>query len=174
MAFKTSKGKDALFTEINITPLTDIFLVLLIIMMVIAPTFQSNDSSIKMPEINSGLTVEQKNATISVTKDGKFYINGTTILEDDLYNQLVALKPKLEKKEIVVKADESVKSREIMKIMRAAQDAEFEKLVVAGEPLSKKEQKKLEKKENQQTSKAITQKTQEEYRRTLGEIPSEE
>lgn len=174
MAFKTSKGKDALFTEINITPLTDIFLVLLIIMMVIAPTFQSNDSSIKMPEINSGLTVEQKNATISVTKDGKFYINGTTILEDDLYNQLVALKPKLEKKEIVVKADESVKSREIMKIMRAAQDAEFEKLVVAGEPLSKKEQKKLEKKENKQTSKAITQKTQEEYRRTLGEIPSEE
>ena len=63
MAFKTSKGKEALFTEINITPLTDIFLVLLIIMMVIAPTFQSNDSSIKMPEINSGLTVEQKNAT---------------------------------------------------------------------------------------------------------------
>ena len=61
-----------------------------------------------------------------------------------------------------------------MKIMRAAQDAEFEKLVVAGEPLSKKEQKKLEKKENKQTSKAITQKTQEEYRRTLGEIPSEE
>jgi len=60
MAFKTSKGKDALFTEINITPLTDIFLVLLIIMMVIAPTFQSHDSNIKMPEINSGLTVEQK------------------------------------------------------------------------------------------------------------------
>ena len=144
MAFKTSKGKEALFTEINITPLTDIFLVLLIIMMVIAPTFQSNDSSIKMPEINSGLSVEQKNATISVTKDGKFFVNGSQIQESDLYNQLVALKPSLEKKEVVVKADESVKSREIMKIMKAAQDAEFEKLVVAGEPLSKKEQKKLE------------------------------
>ena len=119
MAFKTSKGKDALFTEINITPLTDIFLVLLIIMMVIAPTFQSNDSSIKMPEINSGLTVEQKNATISVTKEGLFFVNGTQIQEDDLYNQLIALKPSLEKKEVVVKADESVKSREIMKIMKA-------------------------------------------------------
>lgn len=98
MAFKTSKGKEALFTEINITPLTDIFLVLLIIMMVIAPTFQSNDSSIKMPEINSGLSVEQKNATISVTKDGKFFVNGSQIQESDLYNQLVALKPSLEKK----------------------------------------------------------------------------
>ena len=114
MAFKTSKGKDALFTEINITPLTDIFLVLLIIMMVIAPTFQSNDSSIKMPEINSGLSVEQKNTTISVTKDNQFYINGTLIQENDIYNQLIALKPKLENKEIVVKADESVKSKEIM------------------------------------------------------------
>lgn len=67
-------------------------------MMVIAPTFQSNDSSIKMPEINSGLSVEQKNATISVTKDGKFFVNGSQIQESDLYNQLVALKPSLEKK----------------------------------------------------------------------------
>ena len=174
MAFKTSKGKEALFTEINITPLTDIFLVLLIIMMVIAPTFQSNDSSIKMPEINSGLSVEQKNATISVTKDGKFFVNGSQIQESDLYNQLVALKPSLEKKEVVVKADESVKSREIMKIMKAAQDAEFEKLVVSGEPLSKKEQKKLETTQKQTQTTTVPVKTEDEYRSTVGEIPSEE
>lgn len=177
MSFKTSKGKDALFTEINITPLTDIFLVLLIIMMVIAPTFQSNDSSIKMPEINSGLTVEQKNATISVTKDGRFYINGSQIQEDDIYNQLIAMKPKLEKKEVVVKADESVKSKEIMKIMKAAQDAEYEKLVVAGEPLTKKEQKKLQKSGTQiaptASEKPVTY-PEHEYRQTVGEIPSEE
>ena len=46
MGMKTGKGKNAMFTEINITPLTDIFLVLLIIMMVVAPTFQSVDNSI--------------------------------------------------------------------------------------------------------------------------------
>lgn len=181
MAFKTAKGKDALFTEINITPLTDIFLVLLIIMMVIAPTFQSNDSSIKMPEINSGLSVEQKNATISVTKDGMFFVNGTQIQEDDIYNQLIALKPKLEKKEVVVKADESVKSREIMKIMKAAQDAEFDKLVVAGEPLSKREQKKLQTNTEQkqvsvpvQTESATQTQNYDDYRSSVGEIPSEE
>lgn len=174
MAFKTSKGKEALFTEINITPLTDIFLVLLIIMMVIAPTFQSNDSSIKMPEINSGLVVEQKNATISVTKEGNFYVNGAQVKEDDIYSQLVALKPKLEKKEVVVKADESVKSREIMKIMRAAQDAEFDKLIVAGEPLSKKEQKQLKTKDVQNNSADISQNSTQEYKDTIDEIPSEE
>ena len=50
-----------------------------------------------------------------------------------------------------VKADAQAKSSEIMKIMRAAQAAGFEKLIVAGEPLSKKEQEKLkeEQAENQ-------------------------
>lgn len=159
MAFKTSKGKEALFTEINITPLTDIFLVLLIIMMVIAPTFQSIDNNIKVPEINSGLSVEAKDAVVAVTKDGSMFVNGKKITEDRLVPELLALKPSLEKKEVVVKADESAKSREIMKIMQAAQSAEFEKLIVAGEPLSKKEQKKLE-----QTS----------SKNRLQEIPSEE
>lgn len=142
---KNSKGKEALFTEINITPLTDIFLVLLIIMMVVAPTFQSNDTSIKVPEINSGIAVEQRNATVSVTKEGDMYLNGTPVTEENLSNELSALKDSLEKPELVVKADEKVKSAKIMEIMNAAQDAEYKKLIVAGEPLSKKEQKELKK-----------------------------
>lgn len=144
MAMKTSKGKDALFTDINITPLTDIFLVLLIIMMVVAPTFQSVDNSISVPEINSGVSIEQKNATVSVTKEGIMYINGKQINPESLTSELIALKPSLEKKEVVVKADEKAKSSEIMKIMDAAKEAEFTKLVVAGEPLSKKDQKNLQ------------------------------
>ena len=137
-----------MFTEINITPLTDIFLVLLIIMMVVAPTFQSMDNEISVPEINSGIAIEQKNATISITKDGQMYLNGTPVTEDQLTSELTALKETLEKPEVVVKADEKVKSSEIMKVMNAAQDAEYKKLIVAGEPLSKKEQKDL--KENKQ------------------------
>lgn len=144
MSIKTAKGKDALFTEINITPLTDIFLVLLIIMMVVAPTFQSMDNSITIPEINSGVAVENKNATVSVTKEGVMYINGKEIKPENLASELLAIKDTLEKKEVVVKADEKAKSSEIMQIMDAAKEAEFTKLILAGEPLSKKEQKKLE------------------------------
>lgn len=143
---KTNKGKEALFTEINITPLTDIFLVLLIIMMVVAPTFQSNDTSITVPEINSGISIEQRNATVAVTKEGKLYLNGNPTSEEKLTEELVALKPSLEKPELVVKADERVKSAKIMEIMNAAQSAEYKKLIVAGEPLSKKEQKELKQK----------------------------
>lgn len=144
MSIKTSKGKDALFTEINITPLTDIFLVLLIIMMVVAPTFQSTDNSITVPEINSGVAIEQQNATVSVTKEGLMYVNGKQINPDSLTSELLAIKDTLAKKEVVVKADEKAKSAEIMKIMDSAKEAEFTKLVLAGEPLSRKEQKQLE------------------------------
>lgn len=147
MAMSSKKGK--IFTEINITPLTDIFLVLLIIMMVVAPTFQSMDNSISVPEINSGTSIEQKNATVSLTKEGIMYINGREINESDLITELTTLKPTLENPELVVKADEKVKSSEIMKVMNAAQEAEYKKLIVAGEPLSKKEQKDL-KQENEQ------------------------
>ena len=143
MAFSSNK-KGKLFTEINITPLTDIFLVLLIIMMVIAPSFQSMDNNISVPEINSGISVEQKNATISITKEGSYYINGKSIQPETLVAELEQLKPTLEKKEVVVKADEKVKSSVIMTIMDAAQDAHYKKLIVAGEPLNKKDQKKLE------------------------------
>ena len=139
-----STKKDKLFTEINITPLTDIFLVLLIIMMVVAPTFQSMDNAISVPEINSGVSIEQKNAEVAITKEGLMYINGREINSETLTDELIALKPSLEKPEVVVKADQNVKSSEIMKVMNAAQDAEYKKLIVAGEPLSKKEQKDLQ------------------------------
>lgn len=153
MSIKTSKGKDALFTEINITPLTDIFLVLLIIMMVVAPTFQSTDNSITVPEINSGVAIEQQKATVSVTKEGLMYLNGKEITPANLANELVAIKDTLEKKEVVVKADEKAKSSEIMQIMDAAKEAEFTKLTLAGEPLSRKEQKKLKDKSLPKTQK---------------------
>ncbi|MBR6162702.1 biopolymer transporter ExbD [bacterium] len=147
MSFGSDK-EQKLFTEINITPLTDIFLVLLIIMMVIAPTFQSMGTDINVPEINSGIAVEQKNATVSVTKQGQFYLNGAPITEDKLTLELQKLRPTLEKPEVVVKADVDVKSSEILKIMAAAQVAEYSKLIVAGEPLSKKEQSELAQQDN--------------------------
>ena len=165
MSFGSNK-KQSLFTEINITPLTDIFLVLLIIMMVIAPTFQSMGQDINVPEINSGISVEQKNAVISVTKQGQFYLNGAPITPDQITSELTKLKPSLEKPEVVVKADVDVKSSEILKIMAAAQIAEYSKLIVAGEPLSKKEQTEL-------ASKQQTASEEEQPKQHSVKIPSE-
>lgn len=147
MGIKT--GKKALFTEINITPLTDIFLVLLIIMMVVAPTFQSVDNSITIPEVNSGNSIEQGKVVVSVTKDGTIYVDSKKSSEEFLVDDLEAVKPaEGTPAELVVKADEKVKSSVIMTIMDAAQDAQYKKLIVAGEPLTKKDQKKLEETSN--------------------------
>ena len=151
MGIKT--GKKALFTEINITPLTDIFLVLLIIMMVVAPTFQSVDNTITIPEVNSGNAIEQGKVTVSVTKDGTIYVESKRSSTETLVADLEAVKnPEDKLSELVVKADEKVKSSVIMTIMDAAQDANYKKLIVAGEPLNKKDQKKLEESNYKNTS----------------------
>ena len=146
MSFSSNK-KQKLFTEINITPLTDIFLVLLIIMMVVAPSFQSMDSAVDVPEVNNGVNIENPKVTVSVIKDGTMYVNGEQTSASKLTDKLIAVKDTAEKAEVIVKADKNIKSSKIMDIMNAAQNAEYQKLVVAGEPLNKKEQKKLQEQE---------------------------
>ena len=143
MAF-SNKKKQKLFTEINITPLTDIFLVLLIIMMVVAPSFQSMDNAVDVPEVNNGINIEDSKVTVSVLQDGSMYVNGEPTTTSALTDKLLAAKTGPEKAEVVVKADKNIKSAKIMTIMNAAQDAEYKKLVVAGEPLNKKEQQEIE------------------------------
>ena len=148
MSIKLSKeegGKKQTFNEINITPLTDIFLVLLIIMMVIAPSFQSMDNDIKIPEISSGTGIEELNATVSVTKSGELFLNGEKITKDIVEERLITLIKENDAKEVTVKADKEAKSSDILNIMHAAQNAGYKKLIVAGEPLSTKEQDKLQK-----------------------------
>lgn len=148
MAF-SNKKKQKLFTEINITPLTDIFLVLLIIMMVVAPSFQSMDNAVDVPEVNNGVNIEDTKVTVSVLQDGSMYVNGEPTKTSALTDKLLAAKTDPEKAEVVVKADKNIKSAKIMTIMNAAQDAEYKKLVVAGEPLNKKEQQEIERKAGQ-------------------------
>jgi biopolymer transport protein ExbD/biopolymer transport protein TolR len=162
MAFGSNKqGK--IFSEINITPLTDIFLVLLIIMMVVAPSFQSNDTAVDVPEINNGVNIEESKVSVSVTADGLIYVNGAPTEASKLTDALLAVKnPDDEKQEVVVKADKNVASSKVLDIMDAAQNAEYKKLIVAGEPLNKKEQKILKDNAQQQVNNSVNIPTEEE------------
>ena len=146
MAMNTSRKR--IFNEINITPLTDIFLVLLIIMMVVAPMFQALDQDITLPSINSGLQVDDKEVTVAVTKKSAFFINSASVKESELVEKLKLLLETSKDKKVVVKADAQTKTKEIMKIIKAAQEAGYEKLTIAGEPLSTQQQHELEKKED--------------------------
>jgi len=74
------------FSEINITPLTDIFLVLLIIMMVIAPILDQQGLSLAVPEYveQSSIDKEAKLITVTVTQDNRYLIDDNEILETNL------------------------------------------------------------------------------------------
>ena len=91
MGMKNSKGKEALFTEINITPLTDIFLVLLIIMMVIAPMLDQQGLNLTVPENVAEQQVKDKETkimTVMVDSDDNYYIDGELITLDNLENSI--------------------------------------------------------------------------------------
>ncbi len=78
------------FNEINITPLTDIFLVLLIIMMVIAPLLDQQGLNLTVPENVAEEQVKQdtKILTVNVTSEDKYYIEGQEIPVDELENYI--------------------------------------------------------------------------------------
>ena len=73
------------FNEINITPLTDIFLVLLIIMMVIAPMMDQQGLKLVVPQaVQQQSNKEFKTMNFEVTVDGRYIIDGQEVSADDL------------------------------------------------------------------------------------------
>ncbi|MCE3235404.1 MAG: hypothetical protein K0Q50_1584 [Vampirovibrio sp.] len=154
------------FNEINITPLTDIFLVLLIIMMVVAPMMQQVRQDIKPPHVESGGPVEQNKLTVELAQDGAIYVQGKPTTADQLTASLkeqeAALLAKTggnksaqategkataaepEEKNLIIRADKATKSGEVLKIFEAARDAGFTKVTVAGEPLTDERQSELQ------------------------------
>ncbi len=86
MAFSSGSGRGRqTFNEINITPLTDVFLVLLVIMFLIAPLLD-NQAALKVdpPAAQSAQTTDPskiKSILIEVAKDGTIAVNGATVVE---------------------------------------------------------------------------------------------
>jgi biopolymer transport protein ExbD len=122
------------FNDINITPLTDIFLVLLIIMMVMAPMFQDSNKDIKIPVLKNGHPLEEQTVTVEVTKDGKIMLSGKAYTLDTL---TAALKPYTRDNKdmtLTLRADADAQGDPVMNVFDAAAQAGFKKLVVAGDP----------------------------------------
>ncbi|MEB3244633.1 MAG: biopolymer transporter ExbD [Vampirovibrionales bacterium] len=143
----------AVFDEINITPLTDIFLVLLIIMMVVAPMMNTQQQDIKTPDLEAGQPLEPEKATVEVNAQGAYFINGEATpkeaLTDGLKNWVTThpAEPKSTESRdasvtvaepapytLVLRADKQTKSEAVMAVFEAARDAGFKKLTVAGVP----------------------------------------
>ena len=127
-----TKGQKGVIAEINITPLTDIFLVLLIIIMVVAPVLARMNRSIRLPELTQGDQLTQQALAVEVDADGGCFVEGKPITEDLLPKWLsdhVALAPA---KTLVVRGDGATKSHNVMRLIEAARGAGFERVLIAG------------------------------------------
>lgn len=125
------------FSEINVTPLTDVFLVLLVIMILIAPLIDKSELKIKPPEThNAKKDDESKGIFIDIDQEGQIAINGRFVPNNDP----AAIKEKIEeqlkrlgKKDVActVNADGDTKQKDIVAVMSAAAEAGIKRMRVA-------------------------------------------
>ena len=112
------------FNEINITPLTDIFLVLLIIMMVIAPILDQQGLSLAIPEYVEENTQNQETKIMSITvsHDDKYFFNDNEILESDLVKEIKE-QSKEYKDGLMIEADSNSSHQAVVRLMDCARNA---------------------------------------------------
>lgn len=136
MAGKVQNGDDdsGLTAEINIIPLVDIMLVLLIIFMVAAPMM--NDAvDVRLPKGKAKpAQVEEKSVILGIKRDQSVYIGRTPVQIDQLKEKLSAIYANREKREIFINADEAVTHGFIVKVMTIAQQAGVAKISFQVDP----------------------------------------
>ncbi len=112
------------FNEINITPLTDIFLVLLIIMMVIAPMLDQQGLNLAVPEVVDKQQVQQdpKIMNMFVTSDNKYFYDNQEVQAADL-ESLVAAHLKEYPDGMLIQVDDDSEHGAIVKLMDVARNA---------------------------------------------------
>lgn len=112
------------FNEINITPLTDIFLVLLIIMMVIAPLLDQQGLNLAVPEVvnQEQIAKDSKIMNFTVTSDNRYLFNDTEIAAASL-EQTVAQHIKDYPAGLLIQVDDNAEHGAVVKLMDSARNA---------------------------------------------------
>ena len=140
MAFGSGSGGRQTFSEINITPLTDVFLVLLIIMILIAPLINQSALKVEPPVAQHGKAEQDnKKVIVEVSKEGVIAVNGTKISDADTPIDRVqglvsnAIKKEFEKmgsKDIplAVRADQESRQKYVVAVLDAAAGVGVKKL----------------------------------------------
>jgi biopolymer transport protein ExbD/biopolymer transport protein TolR len=126
------------FTDINVTPLTDVFLVLLVIMILIAPLIDKSDLKIKPPETkNAKKDDESKAIFIDIDKEGQIAINGKFVEKgadsDELTTRIKDLQRRAGRDDVpvTVNADGDSKQRDVVAVMTAAATAGIKRMRVS-------------------------------------------
>ena|ERR1700712_336381 len=129
MAFST-QDNDEVLSEINVTPLVDVMLVLLVVFIVTAPLL-TNSIPINLPKTESVAPVEQKDPlVVSIDDKGKLFINKDEIQPDLLETNLRSAKDKNADVRVQLQADNGVNYGEVARAMASIEKAGITKLSV--------------------------------------------
>jgi len=115
--------------DLNITPLVDVMLVLMAILMVTAPTITYQEQ-IALPQGSQSVKVEKaKTLTIRMDKEKKIYLRKDTYTLDTFADDFTAMSSQFDKQsEIYIRADEALAYKHVMYLLKSIKSAGFEKV----------------------------------------------
>ena len=132
-----SKSRTKIISEINITPLTDVVMVLLVIFMVTTPLMMQQALKIKLPTAATAEPQAELTTTITVTPGDIIYLNKAQVTLDDLKGLLASRMATSEDKTVVIRADKTVLHGMVVQILDVAKEAGALKLAIATEQATK-------------------------------------
>ena len=126
-------GDEDIVAEINVTPLTDIFLVLLIIFMVTSTALTQQGTQVNLPKTSSGATVPS-GVIITATAAHELSVNGKTVAFDQLETAIREGLSTASDRSVILQGDRSVVLEDAVRIMTVAKSAGAERIAIATEP----------------------------------------
>jgi biopolymer transport protein TolR len=125
-------------SEINVTPLVDVCLVLLIIFMVVTPMLQKG-VNVALPETPSPekMPENQKQMAVSIKVDGSVYVSQNYVLDKDLPATFRQAHENNPDREVVVKGDKNLTYKDVRKVMRLINEAGFTRVGLVTEKKKK-------------------------------------
>ncbi|MFT3927136.1 MAG: biopolymer transporter ExbD [Myxococcales bacterium] len=136
MAFSSGGGGKAPVGEINVTPLVDVMLVLLIIFMVSAPMMNTG-VEVDLPAAQAPqVEINEEKLLLTVGKDQKVYLGRDEVPYDKLEATLLANDRMQREKELYVQADETVPYGFVVKVIAIVKKAGISKLGLVTDPLA--------------------------------------
>ena len=111
-------GSGGVKSDINVTPLVDVMLVLLIIMMIVAPLLQQGVAVTLPVATNTSEKPEtQEQTVLAITADKRLFVNAVQVAEQDLPRRLEQVLEEKKEKIVIIKADEDVEYGAVMEAM---------------------------------------------------------
>ena len=134
MAFGTQDDTDEVMNEINMTPLVDVMLVLLIIFIITVPVMQ-HSVNIDLPRASSEIEVTKpETIRLSVDAEGRYFVNDASISDEELARRLKSAAAINPQPELHIRGDKSVRYERVAQALAAAQQAGLRKIGFITEP----------------------------------------